>query len=113
MCKNKLVKIRNRKMSAQKGCCFYCNQPMWTERFSHYCEKHKLSHKQAVSFQCTAEHLLARSDGGKDIATNIVAACKFCNQTRHRAQSPLNPAEYLKRVSARVSIGKWHAKFPS
>lgn len=86
---------------------------MWTERSIQYCLKYKLSHKQAGNFQCTAEHLLARSDGGKDVETNIVAACKFCNQTRHRSQSPLMPAEYLKRVEARISIGKWHATFPS
>jgi len=31
----------------------------------------------------TAEHLVARMDGGKDTRQNIVAACRRCNEMRH------------------------------
>jgi hypothetical protein len=34
------------------------------------------------SFECTAEHLERRADGGGDAKTNIVAACLDCNSAR-------------------------------
>jgi 5-methylcytosine-specific restriction endonuclease McrA len=39
---------------------------------------------------CTAEHLVARMDGGRDTRDNIVAACRRCNAARH--QLGLGPA---------------------
>ena len=43
------------------GCCAYCGS-----------SKHKL----------TADHLVAKSNGGKDEASNIVPACEACNQAK-------------------------------
>ncbi len=39
---------------------------------------------------------------------NIVAACWFCNISRHRAKQPLSPYLYGKKVRARLAKGKWH-----
>ncbi|WP_368040412.1 HNH endonuclease [Ruegeria atlantica] len=58
--------------------------------------------------QCTAEHLTARSDGGLDCDSNIVAACLHCNKTRHKAATVLVAMSYRRKVQKRVSFGKWH-----
>ena len=59
-------------------------------------------------FMCTAEHLLPRSQGGKDRASNIKAACLFCNQTRHRTKAPKTPQRHRQHVQQRLRKGKWH-----
>ncbi|WP_213946981.1 HNH endonuclease [Luteibacter sp. dw_328] len=64
----------------------------------------------ARHFQCTAEHLHARQDGGRDTRTNIVAACWYCITRRHRRKRPLAPHAYRRHVRARVAIGKWHSE---
>jgi hypothetical protein len=51
---------------------------------------------------------LARQDGGSDKCANIVAACHFCNSTRHRMKSPPDPASYRDRVRRKMHAGKWH-----
>lgn len=48
----------------QDGRCFYCLKPMGRD--------------------VTAEHLVARMDGGNDTPANIVAACRRCNAARHQ-----------------------------
>ena len=62
----------------------------------------------ANRLRCTAEHLHSRSEGGSDALCNIVAACAFCNHTRHRAKRPLGPNEYLRHVRTRMMKGQWH-----
>ncbi|MDZ7841502.1 MAG: HNH endonuclease [Gammaproteobacteria bacterium] len=63
----------------------------------------------AVSrFQCTAEHLVARQDGGRNTRDNIVAACRFCNTTRHRIRAQPEPHAYRQHVITRMKSGKWH-----
>ncbi|WP_370315223.1 HNH endonuclease signature motif containing protein [Roseivivax marinus] len=59
--------------------------------------------------RCTAEHLQARSDGGKDTFDNIVAACWFCNTRRHNQKVPLEPEAYRQHVRRRMSAGRWLA----
>lgn len=39
------------------------------------------------SFECTAEHLERRVDGGVDASSNIAAACVECNSERNNAAS--------------------------
>ncbi|WP_235872791.1 HNH endonuclease [Pseudoxanthomonas winnipegensis] len=65
------------------------------------------------SFQCTAEHLVAQQDGGKDLPENVVAACFLCNVRRHRrkGQAP-NPIPYKAHVQRRLVKGKWHSSSP-
>lgn len=90
----------------QKGCCYYCSRRMW---FSSPSEL-GLSLKSGRPYQCTAEHLIARQDGGRDVKENIVAACWFCNTRRHRRKSPPSPDGYRARVQKRVAKGKWHSQ---
>ena len=49
----------------QKGRCYYCGAPMWLDNLSVFMSKYGIRKKQAQSLKCTAEHLLARQDGGK------------------------------------------------
>lgn len=65
-------------------------------------------HVAARRLQCTAEHLVPRSDGGRESATNIVAACAHCNHTRHRQKRPPEPPQYRAQVRRRVALGGWH-----
>ncbi len=104
----KLTKLRSTKYAAQKGLCYYCRQPMWVKDGIAFCKIHRLSARFAARLQCTAEHLVARCDGGHDGADNIVAACLFCNRTRHLAKSPLSSDRYGLRVRGRLLVGKWH-----
>ncbi|WP_367648038.1 HNH endonuclease [Ruegeria arenilitoris] len=69
---------------------------------------YSISESHARWFQCTAEHLLAASEGGPLSPDNIVAACKFCNWTRHKSKRPLSPAVYKRQVLRRLELGKWN-----
>lgn len=71
--------------------------------------RYGLSAGLAKAFQCTAEHVEARKDGGKDVAANIVAACLFCNKTRHKAKHPVDAAKHASVVRSRLEKGKWHS----
>lgn len=107
MCK-KIQSIRRKKFKAQNGLCFYCRAPMWEpDGFDVFVRTHGLSRKAAAFFRSTAEHLHPRSDGGKDQASNIVAACLFCNFTRHKAKTPMEPGSYALKARRRRSTGKW------
>ena len=69
---------------------------MWLDDITSFAAEHRLTHRQARQRQCTAEHLVARCDGGKNTASNIVAACRECNSTRHRRNVPLSPLRWKK-----------------
>ena len=58
----------------QEGRCFYCGAPMWLEKKREFAAKHRITKKLAKRLRCTAEHLIARQDGGTDERENIVAA---------------------------------------
>ena len=105
---NNQAKIRNNKMKSQNGLCYYCFQPMWLTDLYSYCNEHKLQKGRAQQLQCTAEHLTAQSEGGKTNKENIVAACKFCNLTRHKSLNPLPPDKFIEKVKSRIKVGKWH-----
>lgn len=64
--------------------------------------------KSASRLRCTAEHLQARCDGGRDEASNVVAACEHCNQTRHRLRPPPHPNAHLKGIRKQIAHGGWH-----
>jgi hypothetical protein len=59
-------------------------------------------------FLCTAEHLKPQVEGGQDTQENVVAACKFCNQTRHKMRNVLLPTAYRRHVRRRIAAKKWH-----
>lgn len=75
-----------------------------------FVERYHLTVALARLLRATAEHLDARQDGGRDTAANIAAACLHCNSTRHKGRpcSAPSPAQYRKRVQARIAAGKWH-----
>ncbi|WOB27738.1 MULTISPECIES: HNH endonuclease [Xanthomonas] len=95
--------LRTLAFHAQQGRCCYCEQPMWLTSPTEL----KLSHRSARRDQCTAEHLTAQQDGGKDTRGNIAAACWTCNQRRHRRKKRLTPEAFKALVRRRVAAGKW------
>lgn len=83
---------------------------MWFKDKDIFAKTHKITEKEAAKFQCTAEHLLALCDGGKNNKRNIVAACLYCNQKRHKRKKPPEPQTYKQLVQRRIIKGKWHPK---
>ena len=102
-----IQKIRNQKHTEQGGCCFYCKRPMWSVSPDDFIKEHAMPTRLARLFQCTAEHLVAASEGGENSASNIVAACKYCNSTRHKTKRPLAPELYKRQVRRRLKQGRW------
>ena len=93
----------------QAGRCYYCTVLMWIDDGVSFARKHGLSSRVARCLKCTAEHLLARRDGGRDSRDNIVAACLFCNLRRHRGRTKApTPRAYRTRVRHRLERGRWH-----
>ena len=102
-----LIKSRLKAFNLQQGCCIYCELPMWLYNPEAFAKKYKITANQAKLFKCTAEHLKAKQEGGKDTESNIVAACYFCNQKRHKCKKPKDPISYKLYVSRRVGKGRW------
>ena len=102
---------RERQAAAQHQQCFYCGFPMWSKHASEFAEYFGITRKEANRFHCTAEHLVARRDGGTSELGNIVAACWFCNINRHRRrlQGP-DPDRYKQLVQKRVKGQAWHPR---
>lgn len=103
----KLATIRKSAFEHQQGRCYYCRLPMWLRDSHKYAARYGLTRKQATLFQCTAEHLLPRKDGGGNATPNIVAACRFCNQRRHTRSKALSPERYKALVSRRLQKRRW------
>ena len=61
---SKFSKQRLAAFKKQFGRCYYCGSPMWQDNPKEFAIKHVISKPEATRFQCTAEHLLARCDGG-------------------------------------------------
>lgn len=59
-----IKELRARAAAKQEHRCYYCEQPFTDER------------------PPTADHLIPRALGGLSIATNIVAACAPCNNSK-------------------------------
>jgi len=104
-----LNKSRLKAFNLQQGHCIYCELPMWLDNPEAFAKKYKITTKGAAVFKCTAEHLLAKQDGGKDVESNIVAACHFCNQKRHKCKKPKNPITYKQFVNSRLDKGRWNS----
>lgn len=99
-----IVRLRRAAFKRQRGLCYYCTFPMWLAG----CSPGVI--RPPTMLECTAEHLIARSEGGRDTAANIVAACPFCNQSRHQLKEAPAPAEYREYVQRRVLGGRWPGK---
>lgn len=107
--KNSVARKRSALAVQQNGQCHYCRVLMCMSEPAQYARKYGLTLKEALGLRCTLEHLKARSEGGSNSKSNLVAACKVCNCNRHKARTPLPPQDYGIRVRRRVSLGKWHA----
>lgn len=99
----KLQRLRTRAFHAQHGRCHYCGIVMWL----HSPGELPQPHHSVRARMCTAEHLLARRDGGQDTAENVAAACLQCNLRRHRRKQVPAPETYRALVLRRIAKGKW------
>jgi len=98
---------RQQAFQRQQGRCFYCSVSMWLTSPTELTGK-SVHHSGYQRLRCTAEHLIARCDGGDNSSTNIVVACADCNATRHKRKRPPAPLSYRAQVLARVQKGAWH-----
>ena len=104
---NHLVKLRLRAAEAQQYHCYYCESPIWETDQHAFAESLGLRPKQAALLRSTAEHLVARRDGGRDTRCNVVAACLHCNRSRHAVPTPKEPLDYSAHVKSRMRKGRW------
>lgn len=81
---------------------------MWERDPNAFAYRYRLAQGVLARLRSTGEHLVARQDGGSDRGGNIVAACQFCNSTRHRAKHPLDADRYREHVKRRLWGGSWH-----
>jgi hypothetical protein len=107
---SRLKKHRQAACAHQGGVCYYCRCPIWEGDLQSFSRAQRMRPRLARHLQATAEHLTARADGGKDSARNIVAACLWCNQQRHRGRAAAAPSasEYRARVQQFVAARIWH-----
>lgn len=104
----KIQKLRLQAFNNQHGRCWYCGVRMW---HNDPAELPGVSQQAARLLKCTAEHLTARCDRGKDVAENVVAACAHCNHTRHMRKNPPTPEAYLADIRKRLARGGWHGRW--
>lgn len=105
-----IQKHRNVAFQRQSRRCHYCGAEMWLVDPSVFAKRYGISLGLARRFQCTAEHLIARRDGGSNSAENIVAACMYCNRGRHARKQDMDPNVYAAHVRRRISSGAWHPR---
>lgn len=107
----KSLRVRSRLAAyqSQNGKCHYCGVQMWLSSPDQL-DASPNSPKQVKRLKCTAEHLIPRSEGGSDGAANIAAACRHCNETRHRMQPPPDATSYRAIVTTQVRNGVWHSR---
>lgn len=79
----RLGKIARQIKARDCNCCVYCG---------------KTAEMTGAPLQL--DHLLARSEGGEDIAANLVLACRTCN----RAKSNKSFAEWTSFAAANLSL---------
>ena len=103
---HKLRRFRKVAARRQRHRCHYCDVPMWSKNPVQFAELHGLREEDAGHFQCTAEHVIARRDGGGE-RRNIVAACRCCNIARHEAETPMSAEAYREHVQRAVGGSTW------
>lgn len=108
MSRRQITRNRFSSFLSQEGRCIYCGVLMWLDDVKSFAASRPISLRTARALQCTAEHLVPKCDGGGDGAANIVAACRRCNQGRHRRAVVPEPARYRLAVQRRVGRGRWH-----
>jgi len=105
-----MFRLRRAAARRQKMRCHYCDAQMWLRDATPFLARFGLDAAQAARFQCTAEHLVARRDGGPNAKSNVVAACRFCNVQRHDEEGvqALDHLSYRAMVRQRMDEGSWH-----
>lgn len=107
--RNRIQALRRQAFKSQSGCCYYCGVCMWLNSPEELPGVSRTAAAAAAAkLRCTAEHLVAQSEGGHDTLANIAAACAHCNHTRHKRKCPPEPAVYREQVQRRVRRGAWH-----
>lgn len=106
----RLRSLRRQAASRQAFRCYYCELPMWERDAAMFAARFSLSKAQANLLRCTAEHLKPKSEGGPENRANIVAACLYCNRTRHMAKNPLPPERFRHYVNRRMQRRRWLVK---
>ena len=109
---NRIQSNRLKAAEKQGYVCFYCRFPVWEplrEAIDEFAERVGLTLRQSAFLRCTAEHLIARQDGGKDSDENIAAACLTCNRRRHQRKRAPAAEGFVSFVQSRVKARKWHA----
>jgi hypothetical protein len=101
MCR-KLSKFREVAAVRQQWRCYYCGFPMGGPKSPYDCLLDQCEH-----LAVTAEHLIARQDGGSNQPSNIAAAHRLCNQRRHFRKTPMGPSDFRSFVVKRLLHGKW------
>lgn len=96
---SRIQTLRRQAFERQGGRCFYCSVTMWLTSPSELASG-AVAAAGYARLRCTAEHLVARSEGGGNSSENIVAACAHCNTTRHKKKRPPHPSEYREEVLA-------------
>jgi hypothetical protein len=104
---SRIAKLRRGAFLRQHERCHYCRCPMWEDTARDFAQRHGLTLKQSAAFRSTAEHLTPASEGGRDVAENIVAACWHCNSRRHWRRGSNSPQAYQALVLRRVATGTW------
>ena len=107
--RNKILRERAAEQQGER--CFYCGFPIWKDDVADFARRFSISRSSATRFQCTAEHVHALGDGGKTSPGNIVAACLFCNKTRHRRPQRVSAEAYLALVRRRLARHRWHPNY--
>lgn len=105
-----LAKPRAQAFQAQVGRCYYCHPPMRQTHSKQFAAQHGLTMKPITRLQCTGEHLASHKIGGGAGGGNIMAACRFFNQTRHRRPVDLSPDEFKRLVEKRMKRRGWHSE---
>lgn len=105
---NRYKSAREAAFRAQGGRCCYCNLPMWRSSPEELAPL-GIRPRTATRLRCTAEHLVAKRDGGGNRGVNISAACWLCNVRRHRRKNPPDPKTYREFVQRKMAKGTWHS----
>ena len=103
---HRIQSLRRQAHERQAGRCYYCGVRMWLVSLEELPGVPTTA--AAAKLRCTAEHLVAQAEGGRDTPANIAAACAHCNHTRHKRKVPPEPAAYRQQVRRRVERGAWH-----
>lgn len=98
-------KLRIQAYKRQNCRCYYCNRLMWEGRPDRVIRDNAIPASEVEKRRCTAEHLHARQDGGKNSKRNIVAACRECNHGRHAGRSGAAPEPEVYKREVRSRMG--------